>query len=70
MARKGLGEVGYDQSNNKVLVKIDPGYFRPTDVDELRGDARKAKRELGWSPKTSFKALVKEMMEYDLQKND
>jgi len=67
---KGLGEVGYDQSNNKVLVKIDPGYFRPTDVDELRGDARKAKRELGWSPKTSFKALVKEMMEYDLQKND
>ena len=65
--KKGIDEVGYDKSNNKILVKIDPGYFRPTEVHELRGDARKAKKELGWSPKTNFKQLVKEMMENDLK---
>ena len=64
---KGVNEIGYDKSNNKILVKVDPGYFRPTEVHELRGDAKKAKRELGWSPKTNFKQLVKEMMESDLK---
>ena len=64
---KGLNEVGYDRKTGKILVKVDPVYFRPTDVDELRGDASKAKRELKWKSKTSFKDLVKEMMIFDLK---
>ena len=63
---KGLKEVGVYKSNGKIHVKIDPVYFRPTDVDELRGDSSKAKRELKWKPKTSFRQLVSEMMESDL----
>ncbi len=63
---KGLREVGYDKKNGKVYVKVDPIYFRPTEVDELRGDSSKAYRELKWKPKTSFKKLVSEMMESDL----
>ena len=63
---KGLKEVGVNKNNGKIHVKIDPVYFRPTDVDELRGDSSKAKRELKWKPKTSFKQLVSEMMESDL----
>ena len=64
---KGLKEVGIDKKTGKVHVKVDPVYFRPTDVDELRGDSSKAKRELKWKPKTSFKQLVREMMESDLK---
>ena len=56
-----------DKKNGKVYVKIDPVYFRPTEVDELRGDSSKARRELNWKPKTSFKKLVGEMMESDLK---
>ncbi len=65
---KGLKEVGVDKKTGKIRVKIDPVYFRPTDVDELRGDSTKAKRELNWKPKTSFKQLVSEMMQSDLKK--
>ncbi len=64
---KGLKEVGYDKKTGQVYVKIDPKYFRPTDVSELRGDASKAKRELKWKPKTNFKQLVEEMMKSDLK---
>ena len=64
---KGLKEVGYDKKTGQNYVKVDPVYFRPTDVDELRGDAAKARRELKWKPKTSFKELVKEMMVSDLK---
>ena len=63
---KGIKEVGYDKKTGKILVKVDPVYFRPTEIDELRGDYSKAKRELKWKPKTSFKTLVKEMMISDL----
>tara|TARA_X000001036_G_scaffold439353_1_gene490206 strand:- start:635 stop:1669 length:1035 start_codon:yes stop_codon:yes gene_type:complete len=63
----GLKEVGFDKKTNKVLIKVDPVYFRPTDVNELRGDSSKARRELKWKPKTSFKELVKEMMIADLE---
>ncbi len=62
----GLKEVGVNKKTGKIHVKIDPVYFRPTDVDELRGDSAKAKRELKWKPKTTFKQLVSEMMESDL----
>ena len=48
------------------MVRIDPVYFRPTEVDLLIGDASKAREKLGWKPKTTFKQLVKEMMAGDL----
>tara|TARA_B100000579_G_C22387976_1_gene645952 strand:- start:321 stop:641 length:321 start_codon:yes stop_codon:yes gene_type:complete len=64
---KGLKEVGYNKKNGNVLLKVDPVYFRPTDVHELRGDASKARRELKWKPSIKFKDLVKEMMISDLQ---
>ncbi len=64
---KGLNEVGFDKKTGQIYVKVDPVYFRPTDVDELKGDSSKAKRELNWKPKTSFKELVNEMMEADLK---
>ncbi len=65
---KGLKEVGYDKKTGKTHVKVDPVYFRPTDVDELRGDSSKAKRDLNWKPRTDFKTLVGEMMKADLKK--
>ncbi len=65
---KGLKERGFNKKNNKIIVKIDPGYFRPTDVNELRGDSKKARKELKWKPKTSFKSLVKEMVEKDIER--
>ncbi len=64
---KGLKEVGINRKTGKVHVKIDPVYFRPTDVNELRGDSSKARRELKWKPRTSFKELVKEMMLSDFE---
>ena len=64
---RGVNETGYDKKTGKIHIKIDPVYFRPTDVDELRGDASKARKHLKWKPKTSFKELVKEMMISDLK---
>ena len=64
---KGLHEIGVNQKTGKTHIKVDPVYFRPTDVDELRGDSSKARRELKWRPKTSFQKLVREMMESDLK---
>mgnify|MGYP001457412456 FL=1 len=64
---KGLKEVGYNKQSGKVLIKVDPVYFRPTEINELRGDSSKARKELKWKPKTSFKELVKEMMISDLE---
>lgn len=61
---EGLEEVGIDKSRNKVVVKVDPKYFRPSEVETLLGDASKAHRVLGWKPKTSFKQLVEEMCIY------
>lgn len=63
---EGEGEKGYDDSDN-CIVEVDPRYFRPTEVDSLLGDASKAKLNLGWEPKTSFKALVSEMMTKDME---
>tara|TARA_X000000950_G_scaffold289382_2_gene412632 strand:- start:25205 stop:26254 length:1050 start_codon:yes stop_codon:yes gene_type:complete len=61
----GLNEVGI--YNEKHIIKIDPRYFRPTEVENLLGDASKAKKLLKWSPKTSFSKLVREMTENDLE---
>jgi GDPmannose 4,6-dehydratase len=49
------------------VTQVDPAYFRPTEVDFLQGDCSKAKRVLGWQVKTSFKSLVKMMVDHDLQ---
>ena len=65
---KGIKEVGYNSANNQILVKVDPKYFRPTDINELRGDYSKARRELGWKPKTTFDEMVRIMVESDLEK--
>lgn len=62
---KGLNEVGVDRKTSKVLVKVDPQYFRPTEVDMLMGDSSKARKELGWKPKYTFASLAKAMTEAD-----
>ena len=62
---KGLNEIGL--LNGKEIIKIDPRYFRPSEVENLLGDASKAKKKLNWTPKISFKQLVKEMVDKDLK---
>ena len=62
---KGLEEVGFDTKTGKVLVKIDPEYFRPTEVDMLIGDSSKARKALKWKPKITFAKLAKVMTEAD-----
>lgn len=62
---EGLEERGIDKLTGKVLVKIDPKYFRPAEVDVLQGDYSKAKDKLGWEPSTTFVELVREMTEAD-----
>jgi len=64
---QGLEETGIDQKSGKTAVRIDPTYFRPTEVDLLIGDSTKARQKLGWKPKTSFAQLVKEMVAGDLK---
>jgi GDPmannose 4,6-dehydratase len=64
---KGLEEVGKIRATGKIVVRIDPGYFRPTEVDFLQGDASKARQKLGWSPQVGFDELVSLMVQEDLQ---
>lgn len=63
---EGIEETGTDQNGN-VIVKVDPRYFRPTEVETLLGDPTKAKEKLGWVPRTSFQELVSEMVREDLK---
>jgi len=62
---EGLNEVGRRADTMDIVIKIDPRYFRPTEVDFLLGRSDKAKKELGWEPKTSLEELIKEMIEND-----
>ena len=64
---KGSNEKGIDSKTNKVIIEIDKKYFRPTEVDALKGNYNKAKKILKWSPKINFKELVKEMVTSDLK---
>ena len=64
---KGAKETGVDQATGKPIVLIDPRYFRPTEVENLLGDASKAHRELGWKPRIGFDQLVAEMVREDLK---
>jgi len=64
---KGIDEQGVDAETGRVLVRIDPGYFRPTEVDLLVGDSSKAREKLGWKHTVSFDDLVAEMVESDIR---
>jgi GDPmannose 4,6-dehydratase len=65
---RGAEETGVDASTGKVRVAVDRRYFRPAEVDLLRGDASRAKTKLGWSPRVSFGSLVEMMVDADLEK--
>ncbi|KAG2351419.1 histidinol dehydrogenase, partial [Suillus spraguei] len=62
----GVQEEGYDAQTGRVVVKVDPQYFRPAEVDLLLGNPAKAERVLGWKRKVDFDSLVKEMVKADL----
>jgi GDPmannose 4,6-dehydratase len=62
---QGVEECGVDAKSGRVVVKVDPRYFRPTEVSSLLGNASKARAKLGWAPVTSFDTLVKEMVSTD-----
>jgi GDPmannose 4,6-dehydratase len=62
---EGIGERARESSSGRVVVEVDPRYFRPTEVDTLLGDPAKAKRELGWAPRTTFRDMVREMVATD-----
>ena len=65
---EGVDEKGYDKATGKILVEVDPKYFRPAEVEQLLGNPAKAKKVLGWNPtKTSFKELVHIMVEHDMR---
>jgi GDPmannose 4,6-dehydratase len=63
---KGVDEKGFDRKSGRVRVEIDPRYFRPAEVDYLRGDSAKARDRLGWTFKTNVKELCTKMVKYDL----
>ena len=63
----GVDEKGYDKATGRLLVDVNPRYFRPAEVELLWGDSTKARTELGWEPKYSFMDLVKEMVQSDLE---
>src|SRR6202046_1305883 len=63
---QGVDEQGVDRNSGAVIVKVDPRYFRPTEVETLLGDATKARTKLGWKPELSFETLVQEMVAEDL----
>ena len=66
---EGVDEKGIDSATGKVLVQVDPKYFRPAEVEQLLGDPTKARTLLGWNPtKTSFPELVRRMVKHDLEK--
>jgi GDPmannose 4,6-dehydratase len=65
----GLNEVGYNEKDGKILIKVNPKYYRPAEVDILLSDPSKAIRELNWQREYSFRDLVKEMMEFDCNLN-
>jgi GDPmannose 4,6-dehydratase len=63
----GLDEHGVDAETGRIVVRVDPRYFRPTEVESLLGDSTKARTKLGWRLEISFDTLVKEMVEADLE---
>jgi len=66
---KDENETGKDAKTGKLLVKVNPAFFRPAEVDMLIGDYSKAKRELGWEPKVKYKELAEIMLKRDIERN-
>ncbi|MCR4575823.1 MAG: GDP-mannose 4,6-dehydratase, partial [Lentisphaeria bacterium] len=64
---KGVNEIGIDTTTGKTVVRIDPRYFRPAEVEQLLGNPAKAKEKLGWVPEVRFEQLVKIMVEGDIR---
>jgi len=64
---EGLNEVGFDKKTSKELVRVDPRYFRPTEVEFLLGDSTKAREVLGWKPEITFDQLVEDMVKSDME---
>ena len=64
---EGIDEKGIEEKNGQIIVAVDPGYYRPTEVNELLGDAGKAREKLGWVPGTSFEEMIAEMIEADME---
>ncbi|MEX2451633.1 MAG: GDP-mannose 4,6-dehydratase, partial [Rhodospirillales bacterium] len=64
---EGVEETGRDAKTGEVLVKVDPDYFRPSELHKLRGDPSKAKKVLGWQPKISLAEMIGEMVRTDLE---
>ena len=65
---KGLKEKGIDKKTGKTIIEIDSKYFRPAEVDILKGDYSKARKKLGWKPEVKFKKLVEIMTKADFEK--
>ena len=64
---KGLNEVAINKKNKKIIIKINPKYYRPAEVDYLKGSSNKARKILRWKPKKNIDQLIKEMIDHDLQ---
>ena len=62
-----MQECGIEEKSGRALVRVDPRYYRPTEVEQLIGDASKARKKLGWTHRTNFEELVAEMVESDLR---
>ncbi len=67
---EGVNEVGRRGDTKEIVIRVDPRYFRPTEVDQLLGDASKAQLKLGWTPKITLEEIVKEMINFDLQESN
>jgi GDPmannose 4,6-dehydratase len=65
----GPNEIGKDKKTEKVLVKVNPKFFRPAEVEMLKGDYSKAKKVLGWEPKTKYRELAEIMLKSDIDRN-
>ncbi len=63
-------EIGRRADNNKIVIKVDPRYFRPTEVNELLGDSKKAKEKLGWEPEINLEEMIDEMINFDLNQSE
>ncbi len=66
---EGINEIGRRADNKEIVIRIDPKYYRPTEVEELLGDASKARKLLRWEPKISLEEIISEMVKEDLEKN-
>jgi len=67
---EGVNETAVDTVTGNTLVRVNPKFYRPTEVDMLLGDPSKARRELGWEPKTTVEELCRMMVEADLRRNE